>query len=741
MFYPFALVASSVFLALSPLSVLLKFCGCHSMDRKDDSTSMVNPEDHDEVEIFFTTAGGGMITLEFSVWNTVQEVLPKVQDNLGFDFVKSHIHLELNGEQLDESEAVTLAQYGIRSGDSLQVVVEPAEVEIRVKLEDDTLIFIKLSPRDTVSLLMDELAKQTGIGKENQFLLVSGERIVDWNMRVGRIKGTEELELFPLQMTLRISLPDKRVALATVDRDASYEDLKYTIARIAKTTEHFVRLIYNGVELEDGPMLHSQGLRSNSQLKCEKEVDIVVRLQNGEKVTVRMNVESTTKALKAELESLTGIPADSQFLVLKGSELYPRRTLIWVDGELELWSATIVVHIKLSDGQTRTFRCRRGARYFPLYTRILRLEKTRGDLLRIHLDGKKLPLRGTLHLLGFRNNSTLVCKRIVRVTVSFRTAREATRQEFKIDSQATMRVLKLYIHGRTDTSFRTHVLIFANELVTDDEKRMGDFSRTGFTVYVYPAMLNISVVNKNTGKTLQLSIRPTATLRELRERVSELFGLNLNELRLYFPRLQTRIGRKDTRTLPELGVRDGDIVEAYTTESAEDGEVAELQQQVENEPKSHGKNTKSEVEGSAGTRRLSENQKSTAIQEHPRVKRSRAAPGYDDRFFERQDPRNGATYFYSPASRGYTPPPLPVETVPVVVEARRSNARTTKESNAVQSLNDTKRGISGADESKLVESKVDRRQSRDARRAERRKRVLAYVKDILRNVNEPKLDV
>ena len=749
-----------MFLALSPLSLLLKVLGCHSMDKEDANLAMVNPEDSDVIEIFFKTAGGGLITLEFDKDESVQAVIPKVQDNLGFDFIKSTIHLQFNGEELDETETVTLAQYGIKSGDVLNVVVEPDKIEIRVKLEDGTILLIKLSARATVSLLMDELAKETRLEKSNQYLLVRGERVADLNMPVSRLDSTTELELFPLQMSLRITLSSNRSVRATVDRDASYEDLRRTIAKLEKTSESLIHLLFEKVELEDGPTLHAQGLRSNSELVCVKEVKIYIRVEDGQDLTLQLDVNSSVKKLMERLEPLANIPVASQFL-FRFRQLSPDESLADLDGyEMELFRIELTLEVELPDGRTEQVDCLRTETYNELRRKVARLERVGRARIQLFRDGDELEKGKSLHLLGLNNEVRLVCTRNVQVRVAFRTSAKALPKRFDltVNAKATVEEFKKLLEESHGTSFTTNILMFKNEEVKDEGKLMEEFGRNKSKFDICPSMLSLSVVNQNTAETFQLSISTTATFRELRERAAELTGLSIEEMQLSLPRLQMGdfgTAVEDTSTLFVLGVRDGDVVEVSTPEAEEDDEEIE-EASAEKDDKKGKKKKKLQKEK----------------QPAPRPSPRRQVPGpMSNRLSQRLSfsmggapppvPPGGAPRGPPPPTTGGPPlggpPPAPLvkkhshakylhrdgpeQEQEVVVETKRpQQLRASGFDGEGQIIEDSRLDV-GKDQAGFVPGEVDvkeqQKAARDKRaeqRRERRRRVLAYVKDILRNV-------
>ena len=681
------------------------------MDRTDKSLPTINSNHNGEIEIFFKTKRGGLITLEFNVQDTVNAVIPKVQDNLGFDFIKSTIHLEFNGEKLDESETVTLGQYGITSGDSLDIVVENGKVEIRVRLEDGSLILLKMNPGSTVSELMKELEEMTGIPKKNQYLLQQGKRAAN-NMKVSRLDRNTELELFPLNILVRITLPDKTVVRATVGRDASYEDLRSDIARLERTRETFIQLFFDDLELQNGQTLHSQGLRMDSELRCVMEIELIIRVEDGRTAVAQFNTDETVESLMLELEMLTGIPIASQFLALEGRQLRQHTKLANLDEyELELFSDEFRVMVELSDGRKVEVQLRRSARSLDVHERIARLENTTMDYVEIYLERSMIKCGRSkkVHDLGLRNGSTLRCRRVVHVTVEVETTVRGSGRSFKVvmNTQATVKSLKNVLEITRGTPFPQYLLVFANEELLDNTAKMIEFSPTSFSVVLCHAMLTISVVNRYSGETVKLRIKPTATFGEFRKRVAWLLVLSIDEIHLIFPRLQEgEIGQviRDTLTLREIGVRAREVVEVVPKELQEEDDIL-------------------------GRRRRQCNLR--YIKRRARALQQRLLYGTGSTL--PPPPRRQSRRFVADVRRwggGH-------QVRAFNARKRRSKGvertRVTDKEVVVQTRQHQAQPSPGLDKSKQEMKDTDIERSQ--RKKERRRRVLAYIKDILRNVS------
>ena len=746
------------------------------MDRKDESLPMVNPEDTGEMEIFFKTEGGGLITLEFHKEESVVAVLPKVQDNLGFDFIKRTIHLKFNGEQLEESETVTLAEYGIKSGDVLEIIVDPEKIEIFVRLENGDILAIKINAQATVSALMEELAKQSGIASQEQYLLLGGEQLDPASILAGLgLQPENELELYPLRITLSITLSNRGTVRATVDRTLSYSELLETIAPFEDTTAEFVRLTLDGAELSHNESLHTQGLTNDTELVSMKEVEVVVRMEEGEPITVRISVQATVKELMEELAENSGLPVDSQYLVCGGEQIDRDSVLDEFEKhEFQLFNVQIEVTVELSNGDSAQVICQRGDNYSTLRASVARLEGTSPDLVHLYHDSSELENNRTLHVQGIRSNAVLLCQRMIKVAIEWEVESEMSSLFVEMDSHSTVKDLKTHLRTRYGMSSETQVVMFAN-LVADNEVKLNEIDATELTFYVLPLMLTLTVerAGMSDEEKFEIDIERTATFDELKAKIAEMLGIDVDKVNLAFPRLSKGAGYEEiegTTTLHELGVQEGEVVILQEGEDESD----QLEAEVEDIEEQTTEKRERARAGGGGllrsvTSSLSQGQKkriapsalsapkSAKLKDKkggkpakpPKVtKEKRPVP--KPLFREEKSPQVGRSELLSVRSDGKrqrrqppgTPPEQEVVVAPRITDAVTSLRQQLDEGGGfpeegrleLEELPAAKRQTLLAEEDGEVITVEDKRAERAERRRERRRRVLAYIKDILRNV-------
>ena len=729
------------------------------MDRKDKDLPIVNPEDTGEMELFFKTTGGVLITLEFHKEETVQAVLPKVQDTLGFDFIKRTIHLKYKGEQLEESEAVTLAQYGIKPGDVLEIVVDAEKVEIFVRLENGDVLAIKIKAQATVTVLMEELAKQTGIGYQEQYLLLRGEQLDPaLNLSELGLEPESELELYPLLITLRITLSNRGTVRATVDRTILYGELLNTVAPLENSTPEFVSLTLDGAELDLHESLHAQGLTTDSELVCVKEVEVVVRLEAGENITVRMSVQSSVMELMQKLAESSGLPVDSQYLVLDEEQVHRESTLDEFENhQFELFSAQVEVTVNLSNGDTVQVICNRGDSHDDLRLQVAKLEDTTPDLVHLYKDSQKLKHWQTLHLQGIRSNTVLVSKRLIKVPIEWLVGSETAKFEEFMDCHATAEDLTSFLVAKHGMSTEVQLLMVGNKPVTGKER----LERQGLVVLVLPKMIRLKVVQMSTRQLFELTIERTASFDQLRAKVAEVTGLDVGDVELIFTRLGKGSGREHidgSTTLQEIGVVDGEVVVlrdvTFDSEEEDDEEIGDTvlnelgfggggvaKNQGRPSPAKQKKKRGGKARKGGGGRRAKSALRGAPKRAQDRIIVPGPRLGYEMKKFEfaEEDNRSGKRGRKKPTR---VPPEQEVILAPKAIDGRTSLLQKTVDEVGVdfgggelEELPLAETGTILEDEKGEVVSVEDKKAERAERRRERRRRVLAYIKDVLRNVS------
>lgn len=223
----------------------------------------------DSLQIFLRTEGGVIITLNVEQTDSVASLIPKAKQNLGLAFDKKTLHFIFNNEMMDESENIPLSRYGLSSGDTLDLVVEPEKIVITIKLEDGTIQEVKIGRDATIGELLQALAKRQRLHPDAFWLLLDGRQIHHESSRklseIGVSAGTE-LELLEKEILLHVELSNGTSAEVRILRDAAYQDLLRQVAELEGIPSDDIELLVDGERLNPENNLHDQGISSRSSI-------------------------------------------------------------------------------------------------------------------------------------------------------------------------------------------------------------------------------------------------------------------------------------------------------------------------------------------------------------------------------------------------------------------------------------------------------------------------------------------
>ena len=456
-FYPMALVFSAMFLALSPLALLLKLCGVHPKD-KEQLKAAILPEsvDSSKSEVFFRTEGGVLMTLDVERTATVPATIALVKDNLGFDFVKRTIHLASKGNVLPEDNQSMLSQFLLESGAVLDILVEPERVEIRIRLENGDTIVVNINGEETVSMLMEKIAPQCGIPASNQWLLLDNGPVLP-SARLGELallrQARLDMKVFELIITLNLQLPDESPAELSIRRDVSVRSLRQDIARQHQLEANQIELAINEAVLDLEITLHAAGVTGGTVVSVLQDIDVMVTLESGEELRLRISAYSSIESLMLELEGLTNIAQHSQFLLNNGQRVDKQPEAIVRDLEstsFELYPLEIELKLKLSSGEARRLRVHRDMTSSELLETIAEIEESEVDDLQVLAKASTLEVsESSLHSLGLRTNSALVVVRFIKLEIQLH---DASQFDVRVKSGTTVRELKKQLKASSQLS-------------------------------------------------------------------------------------------------------------------------------------------------------------------------------------------------------------------------------------------------------------------------------------------------
>ncbi len=267
----------------------------------------------------------GPIALEVNSTDTIGEVKTMIQERGG---LKAEVQqLAFLGESLEDSR--TLDSYNIASN----CLLEDASNFVTVKINSTNL---SPDPDKVILLEIHEDLKETVGDLTTKIQEKEGIPILDHDKSLGdfEIKSRQTINLFvpvaPVaparvtkgSMTIYVkTLTGKAITLNRVDPLNTVVQIKHMILEKVGIPPDQQRLIFTGIQLENGRKL------SECNIQCESTLHLVLRLCGGMQIfvktltgmTIALEVErsDTIENVKTKIQDKKGIPPDQQCIVGK----------------------------------------------------------------------------------------------------------------------------------------------------------------------------------------------------------------------------------------------------------------------------------------------------------------------------------------------------------------------------------------------------------------------------------------
>ena len=328
---------------ISPNQQTLAFAGKHLKDkytlsdyniRKGHTLHLVSGLNI--MWIFIKIRTGKVITLQVQASDTIGSV--KFQIQYKENIPSHHQQLIFAGEQLEDK--CTLAYYKVQKGSILHLVysLRPGHMLIFVMLLTGKIITFEVEPLDTIESVKVKIQDKKGIPLDQQTLSFAGMQLEnectlsDYGIRNEytlylSIKIRRNMQIFVKTWT-------GKIITLRVEVMNTIEHLKLMIQDKEGIPFDQQILSFDGIQLINEHTLLNYHIQKDSTLYLTSEshsMQIFVKTQTGESITLQVQASDTIKIVKSKIQDKEDIPHNQQCLTFDGEELQNEYTLSHYD--------------------------------------------------------------------------------------------------------------------------------------------------------------------------------------------------------------------------------------------------------------------------------------------------------------------------------------------------------------------------------------------------------------------------
>ena len=267
--------------------------------------------------IFVKAHTGRVINLEVSGLCTIGEVKNKIQEKLGIPVLSQR--LIFSGVFLEDAHTVTY--YRIEN-ESTVFVVQLLPIQIQTPVGE--LFSLEVGSYDTIHFVKTKIYGQEGILPEEQKLTFDGKQLEDEQTIADyEVVKDSTLQLaLPRKINILVKLPSGTNFVCEANPAETIEKVKAKIHQEEGHSPTEQRLMYEGVELEDGFTLSDYNIWKHCELNLKLHGSAMllnIKTITGKTITLEVDyLSNSVQDVKKKIEDLEGIPAKLQRLRFKG---------------------------------------------------------------------------------------------------------------------------------------------------------------------------------------------------------------------------------------------------------------------------------------------------------------------------------------------------------------------------------------------------------------------------------------
>jgi ubiquitin C len=504
------------------------------------------------MQIHVKTLEGTIIPVTVTPTDTIQDVKKKVASQAGIP--EEDQRLLYQGKELDQKPTATLTDHGIQHGSTLDL----APMQIHVKTLEGTIIPVTVTPTDTIQDVKNKVASQAGIPVEDQRLLYQGRELDQTPTATltdhGIMHGST-LDLAPMQ--IHVKTLEGTIIPVTVQPTDTIHDVKKKVASQAGIPVEDQRLLYQGKELDPKKptaTLTDHGITHGSTLDLAP-MQIHVKTLEGTILSVTVHPTDTIHDVKKKVASQAGIPVEDQRLLYQGKDLDQKPTATLTDHGITHGStldlAPMQIHVKTLVGTILSVTVQPTDTIHDVKNKVSSQAGIPVEDQRLLYQGKELDQKPTATLTdhGITHGSTLD---LAPMQIHVKTPKGATIPIHVIPSD-TVHDIKQKVQNETGIPIGDQRLLFGDKELDKDTATLKDCGiQHGSNLNLVDDMT--IQVEKLDGKTMNLTVKPSDTIKDVKQKIYDQEGIPIDEQRLSF------LGKdldKDEATLSGCTVKHG----------------------------------------------------------------------------------------------------------------------------------------------------------------------------------------